>query len=248
MEASDMLEARRLSFGAAAELYDSARPPYPPEAARWMLGARRCRVADLGAGTGIFTRLLVALGHDVVAVEPDPGMRARLRERSPEIEVVAGSAEEIPLADASLDAVTAAQSHHWFNHAGAHAEIARVLRPGGVFAPIWNLRDDSVGWVAELAAAARLSEDNAGEARRREREHGDFGPLFDTPETAEFRHTVVYDAETLLALVRSRSQYLVAPPEEQEQISQAVRLLTSRLPARIELPYLTRALKARRRP
>ena len=124
---------RARSFGAVADLYDAVRPSYPPEAARWLLGERPCRVADLGAGTGIFTRVLVGLGHDVVAVEPDDQMRRKLGERAPGIQALAGSAESIPLADASLDGVTAAQAHHWFDEPAAFAEIARVLRPGGVY-------------------------------------------------------------------------------------------------------------------
>ena len=149
-ERQRLFEARRLSFGAEADLYERARPSYPPEAAGWMLGENPLRVVDLGAGTGKFTRVVAALGHQVIAVEPDPGMRARLAERSPGVAVLAGSAEAIPLEDGSVDAVVAAQSFHWFDSAEARAEIARVLRPGGVFAPIWNVRDDSVPWVAEL--------------------------------------------------------------------------------------------------
>ena len=138
---------RARSFGAVADLYDAVRPSYPPEAARWLLGERPCRVADLGAGTGIFTRVLVGLGHDVVAVEPDDEMRRKLGERAPAIQALAGSAEAIPLADASLDGVTAAQAHHWFDEPAAFAEIARVLRPGGVYGVLSNRRDESVEWV-----------------------------------------------------------------------------------------------------
>jgi SAM-dependent methyltransferase len=238
-----MIERRRLSFGAAADLYDRIRPSYPEAAVRFLLGDERRRVADLGAGTGIFTRLLASLGHDVVAIEPDEGMRQQLQQRSPEIETLAGSAEAIPLPTGSLDAVTAAQAHHWFNHPAAHAEIARVVRPGGVFGPVWNLRDDRIEWVAELSRAARLEEDSVREEHDR---RANFGPLFAPPEMAEFAHTVVYDADSLLALVQSRSKYLVATPEEQREVSAAVRRLTSTLPERLELPYITRALRARR--
>ena len=126
----------RLSFGASAELYDAARPRYPLAAVRWMLGPAACRVADVGAGTGIFTRLVAGLGHDVVGVEPDPRMRSRFVASSPGLDVVAGSAESLPLASESVDAVTAAQAVHWFDGPRAFPEIARVLRPGGVFASI----------------------------------------------------------------------------------------------------------------
>ena len=95
---------QRLAFGSAAELYDSIRPSYPSEAARWMVGDTPRRIVELGAGTGIFTRVLLASGHKVVAVEPDAEMEALLA-RSPGVETCRGEAEAIPLPDASVDAV-----------------------------------------------------------------------------------------------------------------------------------------------
>src|SRR5262245_61990756 len=132
---------RGLSFGPAADRYDQARPSYPPAALTWALGTEVRRVVDLGAGTGILTRVLVDLGHEVVPVEPDAGMRRRLADVTPGTQAVDGTAERIPLPDASVDAVVAGQAYHWFDTERAHPEIARVLRPGGVFAPLWNIRD-----------------------------------------------------------------------------------------------------------
>jgi len=120
-----------LSFGSAAHLYDSVRPPYPPNAIDWALGgvglpktsaviddsspwARRLSVLDLGAGTGLLTGVILAAGHDVVAVEPDEQMRAVAAERYPALSVLAGSAESIPLPDACVDAVVVGQAYHWF--------------------------------------------------------------------------------------------------------------------------------------
>jgi SAM-dependent methyltransferase len=234
---------RARSFGAAADLYDAVRPSYPPEAARWLLGERPCRVADLGAGTGIFTRVLVSLGHDVVAVEPDDEMRRKLGERAPAIQGLAGSAEAIPLADASLDGVTAAQAHHWFDEPAAFAEIARVLRPGGVYGVLSNRRDESVEWVRELTRVARLSEGSQSG-------HDDrgFGPGFTPPEPAEFRHSTTLDLETLVGLVQSRSNYLVASTAERRRIEAAVRELGAGLPEQFQLPYVTLVLRRRRLP
>src|SRR6516162_8514198 len=109
------LDRRRSSFGPAAELYDRVRPGYPPDAVGWMLGQTARDVVDLGAGTGIFSRLVASLGHRVTAVEPDPEMRAQLA-TSDTIAVLEGSAEEIPLPDRSTGAVVAAQSFHWFDN------------------------------------------------------------------------------------------------------------------------------------
>jgi SAM-dependent methyltransferase len=237
-----VFERRRLAFGAHADLYDGARPTYPAEAVRWMLGDEPRRVVDLGAGTGIFTRLLAALGHDVTAVEPDPGMRARLHERSPGVEALAGSGEAIPLEDASVDAVVAAQAFHWFDNDEARAEIARVIAPGGVFAPIWNTRDESVEWVEKLA---RIVAPGTGvTAARHAREGRDLGPHFRKPERAEFRHSTEQTTEGLLALVGSRSSYLTAGPDEQHRIDESVRGLVAGLPEPFELPYVAIAFRA----
>src|SRR3954471_16036477 len=139
------------AFGPAAADYERARPSYPPEAIevlrRELAVGPGLRVCDLAAGTGKLTRLLVATGADVVAVEPVPGMRAQLAEVLPEIEALDGTAEAIPLDDASVDAVTVAQAFHWFKFDEALAEIKRVLRPGGWVVILFNRRDERVDWV-----------------------------------------------------------------------------------------------------
>ncbi|MEY2450481.1 MAG: hypothetical protein QOD92_55 [Acidimicrobiaceae bacterium] len=142
------------AFGPAAADYERARPSYPPESIdilRRELGVGAgARVCDLAAGTGKLTRLLVAAGADVVAVEPVPGMRDQLSEVLPEIEVLDGTAEAIPLADSSVDVVTVAQAFHWFDFEKALAEVRRVLRPGGGLAILFNQRDEREPWVAKM--------------------------------------------------------------------------------------------------
>lgn len=139
------------SFGAAATAYAEHRPDYARAAVRWALGAAPgLRVLDLGAGTGKLTATLVTVGADVTAVEPDPAMLAELRRALPEVRARAGSAEAIPLPDASVDAVLAGNAMHWFDMAVAGPEIARVLVPGGILAGLWNVVDDRVDWVAGL--------------------------------------------------------------------------------------------------
>jgi SAM-dependent methyltransferase len=238
-------ERRRQSFGAAAVLYDQARPTYPEEAIRWMLGTAPRRVLDLGAGTGIFSRQVAALGHPVTAVEPDPGMRTRLEEASPGVVALAGSAEAIPLPDESSDAVVAAQAFHWFDNDAAHSEIARVLVPGGTLAPVWNVRDESIGWTAELS---RIIVAGTGvSAARHARAGRDFGPRFAPSERAEFRHSLPSTREGLLDIVRSRSAYLIAKPAEQRRIDADVRALVRDLPEPFDVPYVTVAFRARKR-
>jgi SAM-dependent methyltransferase len=234
-----------LSFGPAADRYDEHRPSYPPAALTWALGTQLCRVVDLGAGTGILTRVLLALGHDVIPVEPDEAMRRRLAQATPDVEPLAGSAEHIPLPDASVDAVVAGQAYHWFDTGRAHPEIARVLRPGGVFAPIWNIRDEAVPWVARLTA---ITNDPRGGPHQGQLENPDFGPLFERVTARTFRHEVPMTADRLVALIATRSYFLVAPPEQQADIARQVRELAAELPETFPLPYDTYVYKARRTP
>lgn len=144
-------QAAAEGFGSGADAYESARPSYPSDAVAEIarvgaLGPGR-RVLDLAAGTGKLTRLLVATGAEVVAVEPVAAMRDVLTSVVPGVEALDGTAESVPLPDGSVDAVTVAQAFHWFDRRAALAEIARVLRPGGALVLVWNTRDRSVDWV-----------------------------------------------------------------------------------------------------
>jgi len=126
------------SFHRAAEEYERGRPGWPPEVLDLLPVADDATVLDLGAGTGKLTRVLAARYAKVFALEPLDELRAILAERVPEAEPLPGVAEAIPLGDEEVDAAFAAQSFHWFANDVALAEIARVLRPGGVFARLWN--------------------------------------------------------------------------------------------------------------
>ena len=142
-------------YSAAAQTYASGRPDYPIEALDWLrevVGiAPGKTVLDLGAGTGKFLPLLKQSGARVLAVEPVAAMREELARRHSDVEVLPGTADNIPLPDNSLDAVVCAQSFHWFATPAALAGIRRVLVPGGILGLIWNVRDTTVPWVAELS-------------------------------------------------------------------------------------------------
>jgi SAM-dependent methyltransferase len=235
-------DRRRLSFGPSAGTYDRYRPGYPPEAIAWLLGPEPRRVLDVGAGTGKLTRGLVDAGHEVVAVEPDAGMRAAFAAAVPGIEILEGSAEELPVPDGTFDAVTAGQAFHWFE-ARALPEIARVLRPGGLLGVVVNLRDTSEPWVAELARILRHPEADA--------EIETFGPLFGRVEEASFRHSMAIDVAALLGLVSSRSYTIVMPADERDAMLAEVETLGRRAAAaspdgELRLPYVTVCLRARR--
>ena len=234
------------SFGTAAERYDLYRPTYAADAVVWALGQRPSRVVDLGAGTGILTRLLRNLGHDVVAVEPDDLMRARLVEVSPGVEAIAGQAEAIPLADESVDAVVAGQSYHWFDQSRAHPEIARVIRPGGVFAAMWNDADAGVAWTVQFSEII-----DGASGRPDARPVAAFGDRFEPVEVGEFRHEMWVTPEHLVAMATTRSPYLVADEHGRRELIMAIRTLVAdyRLAGleRIPMPHITRVNRALRR-
>ncbi|MFD4654603.1 class I SAM-dependent methyltransferase [Kitasatospora sp. NPDC058444] len=150
------------SFGGVAAEYEQGRPGYPGELfdaleRLWGRGLDGARVLDVGAGTGIATRLLAARGADVVAVEPSPGMAARFLLSSPALPLVRGTGDDLPFHDRSVDLVTYAQAFHWTYPEKSVPEAIRVLRPGGALAAWWNVYDETVPWVrarSERMAAA----------------------------------------------------------------------------------------------
>lgn len=242
-------QPQALSFGTAAIPYDRFRPTYPREAVVWAVGGPPPRrVVDLGAGTGILTRVVLSAGYGAVPVEPDPQMRARLAAATPGTTALAGSAEAIPLPDGAADAVVAGQAYHWFDKERAHAEIARVLRPGGVFAAMWNRQDDAASWVMEMYRVTNdVPEVRGGFEPGAELTFGGehFGPV----ERAEFRHSATHTPDSLVALVGTRSYYLVSSPERRAEIEAAVRRLCAEHPdlagkQTFELPYLTYVYRA----
>jgi len=130
------------SFGRIAVEYDDVRPEYAPEAlarAEEVLGLDAgSKVVDLAAGSGRLTRALARRFAGVVAVEPNDEMRGVLSQRSADVRVLAGTAERMPLPDSSADAVFVGDAFHWFDGAAAVDELARVVRPGGGVALLWN--------------------------------------------------------------------------------------------------------------
>jgi len=240
------------SFDAAAESYERARPGYPEEAVAWVVPEPGRRVLDLGAGTGKLTRQLVAAGHDVVAVEPLPGMRAELAAAVPTAAALAGSAEAIPLPAADVDAVLVGQAWHWFDHAAAAAEIGRVLRSGGSLGLIWNFADERVGWVEQLwRMMHEASGDGPYEGMRGEGEPPALNPSFEPAEQRIFAFEHRLDAETLLDLVQSRSYVIRLTEERRARLLADVKDLVRDTPElageTFVLPYRTRVWRAGRR-
>jgi SAM-dependent methyltransferase len=204
--------------------YDRARPGYPPEAVDFALeplrGRSDLRAVDVGAGTGKLTRQLCAAGVATVAVEPSAGMLKVLKHTVSRAQVLAGSAEELPLPDGSVDLVTVGQAFHWFDRDRALPELARVLRPGGRMALFYNSRDGSVAWVRALGELIGQHSDHAD--AHRERDPQLMGPF--RPEAyAEFRHHQELNADGLAELVGSRSYAIRLPPAERAALLGRVR-------------------------
>ncbi|MFB2556195.1 class I SAM-dependent methyltransferase [Herbiconiux liangxiaofengii] len=240
-----------LSFGAAASAYERGRPGYPDDAVEWLLSRAATDddalpdVVDVGAGTGKFTASLVGRAASVTAVEPDPEMRSRLAAALPGVLAVEGTGEAMPLGDASADVVTFAQSWHWVDAEAACREAARVLRPGGVLALVWNVRDESADWVSRLTrvVGASIAE-----------EYDTVRPAVTEPlrrdAHAEFRWVKEFDRAGLHDLVASRSSTIALDDPDREALFRALDDLLDTHPDlagrdRYPLPYLTRVTIAR---
>jgi SAM-dependent methyltransferase len=207
------------AFADVAGAYERGRPEYPEEAVRWLVGDEPRDVVDLGAGTGKLARALVALGHRVTAVEPLDEMRAELHAVVPDARALAGRAEALP-------------------------EIARVLRPGGSLALVWNSRDDRDPWMAQLSAIIGNETIEEWDVVPILQEGGLFGPV----ETARFSFVQVRDRESLLDLVLSRSYCAKLPESEREPVLDAVgRLYDDTAGGEgVQLAYVTECFRTHR--
>ena len=250
-------ERRRSSFGAVAATYAELRPAYPLDAVRWCVAPTgrdigSLRVLDLGAGTGKLTAQLAPLAAEVTAVEPDPAMLEELRRGVPSVRALAGSAEQIPLPDASVDAVLCGQSMHWFTMSRAVPEIARVLVPGGTLAALWNSDDDRVPWVAGLQDAAEGAA--APSLSRRRIAAAEFGSdqfgreAFSPVERAEFANAQSLTADALVDLLGTHSAVLVMTPGERGRVLARIRSYLASRPETadgpFELPMVTACIRS----
>jgi ubiquinone/menaquinone biosynthesis C-methylase UbiE len=232
-------------FGAGAEAYEAARPGYPG-AALDLLSTEvgigpGVDVCDLAAGTGKLTRSLLALGANVTAVEPVDAMRAQGRSAAPRATHLEGTAEDIPLADASVDVVTVAQAFHWFDAPKALAEIARVLRGGGRLAILWNERDETTAWVAEMSRVIRWHERTVSRYQHTAWAEivaagGQFTPLLEQVIPWEQPLTRALLADR----VRSISYIAAMPSADRERLVGEVAALVARRSEPFPLPYLCR--------
>lgn len=233
------------SFGSVADVYERSRPGYPEAAVRWLVGTDGpARVVDLAAGTGRLTEQLVNLGHFVIAVEPSAQMIDKLTRRLRRgVAAVQANAEAIPLRTARTDALVVGQAFHWFDTGPALHEIARVVKTGGMFGLVWNIRDESVPWVRRLSNILSAGGDNSEGLV----EAVDDSRLFRDIEVAEFRLWQQLDKDSLLALASSRSYVATLPPGDRQEILAKVGRLydvTARQPDGLVMPYKTMCYRA----
>lgn len=239
----------RSGFSTSSDVYERARPGYSDESVAALVDqlgiVPGARVLDVASGTGKLTRSLVAAGATCVAAEPSESMRAAFAEAVPGVAQVGADAVRLPVVDGAFDAVTVAQAFHWFASTESVAEFARVLRPGGGLALIWNERDESDPVVAELTRISKWDVHQPYPVGR------DFGAVVDAAgcfgpvARTRFRFTQLLDRTSFVEQVASRSYVVVLPEARRRALLDGVAALADGLAEPIPLPYLVDLFCAR---
>ncbi|MEU8901146.1 methyltransferase domain-containing protein [Nocardia sp. NPDC048505] len=236
------------AFDAVAADYEASTVPYPDRAVEWMLPSNAQAALDLGAGTGQLARHLVARGIATVAVDPSDGMRRELAKVLPGVRNLSGSAESIPLPDASFDVVLVGHAWHCADLVTAVPEVARVLRPGGWLGLVWNVRDERVDWVRQLDRIVHRRPKHQVNS-----ENPPVGAPFAPIERLDVEWTYSYAKSDLVDLVAVRLNGMgAAAIQERDAILAELAELLDRHPdlsgrGSIELPYVTRCARTHKR-
>jgi SAM-dependent methyltransferase len=241
-------DGRGQTFGTVAEQYDRYRPSTPEEAVRYSGDLTGQRVLDVGAGTGKLTRFLLRHGATVSAVEPDEDMRKILARRSPEVDVLLGSAESIPAEDATFDAVFSSSAWHWFTQPDATNELARVLRDNGALHVWWNGASRDVPWMRELLTMRERPNDPGRRPRGWTADIDPAGPFIDV-EHFQLDWTWPRTVEEIVGNFATYSGAFIRSPEDQAELQERVRqqLIEQFGDSPIEMPMTLRGTNARRR-
>jgi SAM-dependent methyltransferase len=246
----------QLGYSLQAGTYARGRPSYPGELVSWLREALEIHpgstVVDLGAGTGKFTQLLGSMDIDVVAVEPIEAMRSEFTRNLPHIAILEGTAESIPLNSGAAQALVCAQAFHWFADETALAEIHRVLKPNGRLGLIWNVRDESVDWVAAITEIITPYEGDTPRFHTGDWKLPFTGRYFSEPELTCFPYTHSGGVnEVIMDRILSVSFIAALPPAEKAKVSAQLQKLIQTHPSlcgheTIEFPYQTQAYLCRR--
>ncbi|MFQ6345875.1 class I SAM-dependent methyltransferase [Pseudomonas sp. R11F] len=248
---TDVHASAQQGFSTQAATYVQGRPDYPRQLIGWLgeaLGVEpQSTVIDLGAGTGKFTRLLSTLTPALIAVEPIAAMAAQLTRSLPDVRLVEGTAESIPLGDATADAVVCAQAFHWFATQAALAQIHRVVKPGGRLGLVWNVRDESVDWVAAISAIITPYEGDTPRFHTGRWREAFTGKYFSAPELTCFPYKHVGSPqEVIMDRFLSVSFIAALPDAEKAKVSAQLQALIDTHPAlqgrdSVAFPYQTQA-------
>jgi SAM-dependent methyltransferase len=236
-------------FQVSTDAYERGRPDYPEEAVSYLTEKLNLNenkiVIDLGAGTGKFTRMLQESDARIIAIEPVEGMRKKFSSILPEVQILNGTAEQIPLPDESVDAVVVAQAFHWFQGEAALKEIYRILRPHGKLGLIWNVRDERLDWISQLTRIIDAHERGAPRYKTGEWKKAFMATkLFSALDYADFSHTQTGPVEMVVDRISSTSFIAALPHDEKESVLKQVRVLVKTHPqtrdsATIQFPYRT---------
>jgi len=233
-----------LRFDPVAEDYELGRAGWPPEVVEGVAGEV---VLDVAAGTGKLTRQLVERFPRVIAVEPLAGMRAVLERVVPEAESRDGTAEAIPLPDASVDAAFVGEAFHWFDAATAAHELARVLRPGGILRLVFNVWKGpfrpSIGREAR-ELLGRIGPGGGAKVVAGEWKRGFDGLPFSALEERHVDHEDVADRERVVAHLVSTSSAGALPEAQRQAIADDLRAAIAGGEYRVEID--THLYEARR--
>jgi ubiquinone/menaquinone biosynthesis C-methylase UbiE len=258
MTIADIRSVALKGFGNAAQAYARGRPDYPNELLNWLrrdlqIGPGKT-VIDLGAGTGKFTKLLLQTDARVIAVEPVDAMRAELAASLPAVQVIAGTAQSTALSDGTADAAICAQAFHWFATDLALAEIHRVLKPGGRLGLVWNVRDDSVDWVAAITEIITPHEGDAPRYYKGDWRRPFDGRFFTDLVESRFPYKHLGTAQqVILDRILSVSFIAALPDDERLKVAAQLNDLISTHPElrgreTISFPYETHAYGCSRKP
>ena len=252
-----MHPSARTGFSRYVGRYEGGRPDYPAGIKNWLeedLQLRRAKVVlDLGAGTGKLTKRLLAIGLNVIAVEPASAMIDELKRKHPGVDAREGIAEQIPCADAAVDAVVCAQAFHWFANNRAVDEIYRVLKPGGHLGLLWNVRDETVRWVAQLTRIIDGFEGDAPRYRTFQWRDALQGDAFISLPTRRFAHEHIGMPERVIVDRTLSVSFIAALPEaHRRHVADQVRQLIASSPelaarSTVTFPYETVAYTYRKK-
>jgi SAM-dependent methyltransferase len=227
----------------------TGRAPYPEAVPGWVVGEKPQRVLDLGSGRGGFAAMLQEAGHEVFCVDRSADAVAGLPERLGTRRHVVGQVESLPYLSCHFDVVTASETLHRFAPGLALTEIARVLKPGGHLAVVYNTRDDTVPWVKRLAALMQQADAEAmrGDYGERSVEAVADSPYFGPVERRNFRNWVPITRAGLIVMVQRRPAVARLDPETRTGLLAEVGALydtSARIPDPLLLPFQTSCWRA----